>query len=175
MRKKPPPVTQNRVRDAEIAIEGLVWMDKASAYQTWLAQGNVGTPADFLNSLIGQAGADGISITAVNTPSRTFNANFTPHATRPVLCMYSVQIEAAAIVGTDQAGTVELRSDTNATPTTVRASVMNDMSITLGIGIGVTNKERSILMYLVPANHNVRLVTSGSAAMSLVHQTEVVL
>lgn len=235
MRRKPP----DRMRNAEIAIEGLVWMDQSSAYQTWLNQGNAGTLADFLDSLkgdkgddgdvgpqgiqgstgatgqtgsqgiqgatgsagptgsagatgttgstgatgsvgatgsTGATGADGLpNITSVTTSTRTFNTNFTPHATRPTYVTYSIQIEAAAIVGTSQVGTVELRSDTNATPTTVRASVMNDMSIALGLGIGVTGKERFVLSYLVPPNHNVRLVSSGGATITLVHQTEVVL
>lgn len=55
MRRKPP----DRMRNAEVAIEGLVWTEKQSAYQTWLQAGNTGTQQDFLASLKGEKGDKG--------------------------------------------------------------------------------------------------------------------
>jgi hypothetical protein len=120
----------------------------------------------------GATGADGTMSVTLTTPSRALNSTFTPHATRPTLCMYTIEITAVASLTSGDAGTVELRSDTNSPPTTVRSSCKSDYNITLGLSIGWTHVGRYELTYICPANHNVRLVSSGTATMTIVNQTE---
>lgn len=108
-----------------------------------------------------------------STPSRTLNNNFTPSASDAVWVTYTIEITCTATLSGGQTGTVELRSDTNATPTTARSSISNSNSISLAIAITSSNTQRASVSYLVPANHNVRLVSSGTATISIVHQSEV--
>lgn len=112
------------------------------------------------------------TITA-STPSRSLNANFQPSATKATWVSYSISISCAMTLGGGQTSTVELRSDTSATPTTVRATAANGNSGTLIVGVAITNAQTLPLSHLVPAGHNVRLVSSGSCTVSLVSQTEV--
>jgi len=44
----------------EIGVNGTNGVDGDSAYEIWISQGNVGTEQDFLDSLAGDPGADGI-------------------------------------------------------------------------------------------------------------------
>jgi hypothetical protein len=123
----------------------------------------------------GATGATGTMDVTSTTPSRTLNSTFTPHTTRPVLCSYTIEITAVASLVSGQSGTVELRSDTSSPPTTVRASCKSDYSITLGVSIGWNHVGRHVLTYLCPAGHNVRLVSSGTATITLVNQSECIL
>lgn len=67
-------------------------------------------------------------------------------------------------------GSVELRSDTNATPTTIRATAAHNISAT---GLGFTSETETPICYIVPVNHNVRLVSAGTATISITQQSEV--
>ena len=71
-----------------------------------------------------------------------------------------------------EVGTVELRSDTSSPPTTVRCSAQNNFSVSGVLGVTGTSTVRSVLVYVVPPGHNVRLVTSGTATFTLANQTE---
>jgi|SRR5882672_9046137 len=110
----------------------------------------------------------------VNTPARTLNTNFTPDTGRPVFCIYSVEINS----GDSEDGLVELRSDTAATPTTVRSSGRNQFNVTGILGVGGNSITTAQLSYLVPPGHNVRLVTTnttGTPTFTLKDQTEITL
>lgn len=120
----------------------------------------------------GNTGADGTVSVTPTAPERSLNSTFTPHATRPTLCIYTIEITAVASLISGQSGTVELRSDTSTPPTTVRASCKSDYSITLGVSIGWNHIGRYVLTYICPAGHNIRLVSSGTATISIAHQTE---
>lgn len=112
------------------------------------------------------------------TTSRTFNTDFTPSATRPTLVIYSVEIGCTTTLLSGDDGVIELRSDTAGTPTTVRCSVRNRLFQSLGVTVGTNSVVRDLLVYLVPAGHNVRLATVTLVAapvFTLVHQTEIVL
>lgn len=109
------------------------------------------------------------------TPSRSLNTNFTPSATNAVWVFYTISISCTITLAVGQTGSVELRSDTNATPTTVRSKVSNTNSGLLTLGLNLVNAQESILSYLVPPGHNVRLVSSGGATISLTNQNEVAL
>ena len=123
----------------------------------------------------GDTGAPGTVSVAASTPTRVLNTTFAPNSTRPVLVIYTVEISCTATLLGGQAGTVELRSDMAATPTTVRSSVSNANTVSLAIALTAVNTQRGVLTYLVPPGHNVRLVVSGSATITLVNQTEVTL
>lgn len=110
------------------------------------------------------------------TPSastRALNTNFTPSATQATFVTYTISITCAATLAGGQTGTVELRSDTSTTPTTVRSTVSNTNSVALAVAITVTNTQVASVSYLVPPGHNVRLVSSGTATVSIVAQSEV--
>lgn len=131
------------------------------------AQGPQGVQGD-----TGPTGPDGTISVTPTVSARALNTNFTPHATRPTWCTYTTEITAVASLVSGQASVVELRSDTNTTPTTVRASCRSDVNITLGLSIGWNHVTRHTLSYTVPAGHKVRLVSSGTATITISHQTE---
>lgn len=115
-----------------------------------------------------------LSVVNPTTPARTLNTNFTPNANRPVFACYTVQISCTLTVTGTCSSTVDLRSDVNATPVTVRGQAA--VTVTLGVGVTVTqtNGVTQTLCYMVPTGHNVRLVTSssGTATATLVQQVE---
>lgn len=112
------------------------------------------------------------------SPARALNTNFTPHATRPTLCIYSVEIGGQTTLLSGDDGVIDLRSDTAVTPTTVRCSVRNRIFQTLGVTVGTQSIVRGTLTYLVPAGHNVRLVSTvlvAAPSFTLVSSTEITL
>lgn len=123
------------------------------------AQGSAGTPANLSY--------------APSTPSRTLNTTFTPDATKAVFVVYTIQIVCTATLIGGQTGAVQLLSDTASTPTTVRDTIANSNSVSLAIAVTVVNSQTASLHYLVPPNHNVKLVSSGTATISIISQSEV--
>lgn len=95
----------------------------------------------------------------VTNPIRAFNTTFQPSATRPTLCCYSVRIAADISIGGAESGRVELVSDALTTPTTVQARMAHGLTGTVVVGVAITSITESVLSYLVPASHNVRLNT----------------
>lgn len=96
-----------------------------------------------------------------STPARTLSSNFTPSASDAVNVCYTVRINCTiGLVSPNCEGSVELRSDTNATPTTNRGRA--DMTVGGGLVLGLTlsDSQESQICYIVPPNHNVRLVTT---------------
>lgn len=114
----------------------------------------------------------------VSTPTRTLNSNFTPNATKAVLCIYSVktQVTNPLLVGTSTA-TVQLLSDTATTPTTERARAEASSGVGITVTVALTTSNTATLTYLCPAGHKVRLAstTSGTGSVSIVSQTEIAL
>lgn len=107
------------------------------------------------------------------TPNRALNTNFTPSSTSAVMVIYSITITSVAAVASGQTGSVELLSDINPVPVTVRCSVSNTNSITLGVGIGISNSQRGQVAYLVPPGHSVRLSSTGTSTISITNQLEI--
>lgn len=126
----------------------------------------------------GPQGPAGFSTITPSTPTRTIGTAFQPSATNAVLCIYSIQIACTASLTGGQAGQVQLLSDANNPPTTVRATIANQNTSTLTIGLTVINNQTATLSYLVPAGHYVKLVstnTTGTPTYTMVSQTEEVL
>jgi hypothetical protein len=110
------------------------------------------------------------------TPSRALNTTFQPHATKQVLCLYGVQITCTASLTGGQNGRVRLLSDAASPPTTIRAEVQNNNSVSLAIALTAVNGQTGLLAYLCPAGHNVRLETAnvvGTPSFTLISQTEI--
>lgn len=119
-----------------------------------------------------------LSAGSITTPSRTLNSNFTPSTTRPVLGIYTVRISSPINVSTGNDGTCELRSDTNATPTTLICSTRNGNTGTVVVGVAITSTTEATLVHLFPPGHNGRLVTinnTGTPTFTLVRSVEIVL
>lgn len=113
----------------------------------------------------------------VRTPSRTLNsAGFQPNPLRPCLVSYSVRIQSALSVAGGQAGLVQLLSDENSTPTTVRAEVRGSQTGTVSAGLAINDDSGAALEYMVPAGHYVKIIDSGitgSPTFTIAQQTEI--
>lgn len=108
-------------------------------------------------------------------PARTLNSTFLLSPQNPTFVSYTILMTATAAVGGGQSGSVELRSDPIGVPTplTPRARVSSSFTITLGIGIGFSNSQEMNLSWLVPPGYNIRLVSAGTALMSISQQSEI--
>lgn len=129
----------------------------------------------------GSAGADGaqgpagLGTVTPSTPSRSIGTAFQPSATKAILCAYSIKITCTATIGNGADGKVELFSDASNPPTTLRATIQNANTITLAVTLQSINAQTSVLTYLVPAGHYVKLVstqTTGSPTFAIISQTE---
>lgn len=125
----------------------------------------------------GSQGPAGFSGITVNTPSRSLNSDFQPSSTLPTMVFYTVELICTANLSGGETATVELRSDSASTPTTVRTTVRNANSVSLAIALTLVNTHVGVLSYIVPAGHNVRLVSSatGSPTITLLSSVEVAL
>lgn len=137
------------------------------------ATGSAGT-----TGATGSQGPAGFSTVTPSTPTRAIGTVFQPSATNAVLGMYSIQISCTASLTGGQAGQVQLLSDASNPPTTVRATIANQNTSGLTIGLTVVNNQTTTLPYLVPIGHYVKLVstnTTGTPSYTMVSQTEEVL
>lgn len=150
---------------APVAItSGVVSMPAATSSQSgYLTSGNWTT----FNAKLGSA-----TYTRTQT-TRALNTNFTPSATSAVFACYSVDFTCSLSLAGTCTGTVELRSDSNATPTTVIGTAGNKLTLGLGIVVATTVGGAVQLCGLIRPNDNARLVSSGSASPSIVSQSEV--
>lgn len=124
--------------------------------------------------LTGLQGDPGVPTSMSSTvPARAFNTNFTPNGSKGTWLCYTVSISSNLTLTGGQTGSVSLLSDLSSTPTTERARISNGNSGTLVIGIAITNLQVGTICYLCPPGHNVRLVNTGTATVSIVAQNEV--
>ncbi len=124
---------------------------------------------------VGPQGPPGVTTVSPTAPARTIgSAPFRPNETKPTLCSYTVSIQCGVTVIGSIAGRVDLLSDANPNPTTVRCSVANTNGVILGVGVNITNTQVAPLTYLVPAGHYVKLVqtVSGTPVIQLLMSTE---
>lgn len=175
-RSVPPRIkTPDETNRAHKRIDDLQLMVQAGPQGPVGPQGDPGPQG--IQGDPGATGATGLpDITSVTSaPGRALDTNFTPHATRPTQVQYTIRIACSVSLGGSQTGTVELRSDTSTPPATIRDRVSLTHGLGLGVGVNSNVSTDSVLSYLVPPAHNVRLVSSGAATITLVDQTEVVL
>ena len=104
--------------------------------------------------------------------SRTLNSSFMPHATRPVLCTYVIEISVSSTLVLTEDGYVSLLSDSSSDPVTERSRAGNGYASTV---IAATSIVRCELTHLVQAGNYVKLVTNGSGNFSIVAQNEIIL
>lgn len=122
--------------------------------------------------IIGIQGPSGVVSFTDTTMARTLNTTFMPSAKYAVQCAYTISIACSLSLSGGQTGSVELRCDSNATPTTLRNRVSNTSSGTLTIGLNLVNTQEVTLTCLVCPGYNVRLVSSGTATISITAQAE---
>lgn len=116
-----------------------------------------------------------VTYTALSA-SRSFNANFTPSSTLVTDVCYSVKIACSISLGGACEGTVDLRSDTNATPTTSIGQANMALGGTLLVGLVVSNSQITQVCGRILPGNNVRIVTttvSGSPTFTLVGSREI--
>lgn len=133
-------------------------------------------------NLVGPTGATGspgpagaISSITPNTPSRSLGTAFQPSSTNHVRVCYTVaQSVTNPLLAGSSVAQVQLLSDTNNPPTTIRCRARMASSVGVAVAISITQEQSIPLEYLVPAGHYVRLVatTSGTASNSISDQVE---
>lgn len=140
------------------------------------AKGDTGaTGATGPQGPIGETGPAGLGTVTPSTPTRVMGTAFRPSTTKATLCTYSVQVSAATpLLAGSATATVELISDANATPTTVRARASVGQQVGISVSVAITDSNVIPLSYIVPAGHYVLLksTTTGTASTSIVAQTE---
>lgn len=119
------------------------------------------------NSKIGS-----VSYSASN-PTRTLNSNFQPSASNVVDACYTISFACSISLGGTCTGTVELRTDSAATPTTYAGKTEMSIGGTLVIGLTLSNGQKGQVCAKVLPGHNVRLVSSGTATMAVDGSREV--
>lgn len=154
-------------------------------YGYWLRKkkGPAGSQGDLGNAgpqgpigPLGPVGPAGLpTITSVSTPTRALNTPFQPHATKTTWVSYTIRTSCTVSLGGSVTGTVQLRSDASATPTTQRASTGLTHSLGLGVGVASTVTVDQQISYIVPPAHYVNLVSSGAGTITVLQQTETVL
>jgi len=159
-----------------VGVQQLANVAKGSGTGQWQ---DIVTPDPVLADMAAAVTAGGSSFLAsaysASQPSRSLNANFQPSATRPTLCVYTGTWQGSLSVTGSQTGTVELRSDSAATPTTARTSVVPAVNLALGLTVGSTINLPWVLAYSCIAGHNVRLVTSGTGTFVITSSCEIVM
>lgn len=109
---------------------------------------------------------------SVSNPSRALNTNFTPSATNVVWGVYTISFSCSISLTAGQASTVELRADTNVTPTTNRGTSATGNTGTLTIGLALVNSNTLQLSAFFPPAWNGRLVSTGTCTVTSVLATE---
>ena len=110
-----------------------------------------------------------------SAPSRSFNSAFQPSSTRPALCIYAVSIAPTITLSGGQTGTVSLQTSTTSGGTyTELMPITNGNTGALTIGLSLTNTNVFALLAFVPAGNYVKLVTSGTATMSIIKAQEII-
>jgi hypothetical protein len=117
-----------------------------------------------LHSLFTSLSAGFIQLQVVSpSPARALDVVFQPSATRPTLCIYSVDITCTLAGGSGAAGAIQLLSDSVNPPTTIRCEFFLDTGGNIGAGEQVTNIVEGILAYLVPQGDFVSLTSVSQA------------
>lgn len=147
------------------------------------AQGPIGntgstgaTGATGSTGAAGTNGTNGTTPTITFTPSvptRSLNTTFTPNATYGTWLFYSINVTCSLTLAGTITGQVQLLSDTATTPTTVRSTIGNTLTLALGVVVATTVGGPQMLCYFCPSGHNVKLVSSGTATISITSQSEV--
>ncbi len=123
----------------------------------------------------GVTGPAGLGTITPSTPTRVLGTAFQPSATKAVRVAYTVRTRVTnpLLAGTSRAE-VKLLSDAANPPTTERARAAADSGVGLAVAIALTTSNETLLAYIVPPGHYVRLVStvSGTGSTAIVAQVE---
>lgn len=161
------------IQDYQGTILGTLTLPDTTSEATWIAR-----LASYAVSPATTAAQNAAGIAAQFTeftPTRTLNTVFQIDPTRAAFVYYTIKISCTATLTGGQTGTVQLVSDAVNPPTTIRGSETNTNSISLAIAITSLNEQTAVLSYMVPAGNYVKLVTSGTATITLVNQAEILI
>lgn len=98
--------------------------------------------------------------------ARALDADFTPHATKHTLCMYTIELTC----DDGEEASVELRTDAATPPVTPRASARFK-----NVACGAVSVVRQQLTCVVQPGQKVRLVKAGAGDAAIAHQTEMII
>lgn len=184
---RPRRLGTSRLRRGKMSRSPSTYVAPATAIPQTPGTGTVGTSLKYAREdhihpaqsvTVGPQGPAGFGTVTPSTPTRTIGTAFQPSATNAVLCIYSIQIACTASLTGGQTGTVQLLSDASNPPTTVRATIGNQNTSTLTIGLTIVNNQTATLSYLVPIGQYVKLVSAnvtGTPTFTMIAQTEEVL
>lgn len=124
---------------------------------------NSGTSSAAVFNFTIPAGAAGLGTVTPSTPARVLGTAFQPNTAKACLVSYTLKTQVAnpIVIGTS-VSTIQLLSDSAATPTTERGRVEATSGVAISVNIVLTTSNTATLTYMVPAGHYVRLVASGS-------------
>lgn len=133
----------------------------------------------FVQAVGGQWVVNGpdLNFPQITSPVRALNTDFTPHATRPVLGLYTVAIQGQTSLLAGDEGRIELRSDLGA-PATPRVSFRNRTGQALGVTVGTVVVQEGVVMFLFPPGWSGRLHTvtlEAAPVYSIIRSTEIIL
>lgn len=112
------------------------------------------------------------------TPARVLGTAFQPSATKAVWVTYAVRTQVTnPLLAGSSTSVVTLLSDAANPPTTERGRGAAESSVALAVAVAITTANTTIVGWLVPAGHYVRLVASGTGthAESIISQAEAVI
>lgn len=106
----------------------------------------------------------------VSAQSRALNSDFTISSTRNAIAFYTIELSVSqAITGTD---TVAVDMFLNSISV---GRVKKILTVTLGLGIAITNTDQKLLIGFVPAGSTVNLTSSGTGTATLNDSLELLL
>lgn len=94
--------------------------------------------------------------------TRALNTPFTPHATRPTLGVYSVDIAATLSLSGGQSGTVFLETSPTGSAWTTQAEFTNGNAGALTVGLNITQTNTAVLTCTIPPGYQARLRTANN-------------
>lgn len=117
-----------------------------------------------------QAAAVVINPITWSQPSRSLDTDFVIDSGRDALVFYTVELTATGLIS----GTVFSQVTLNAQALPL-ATVKNLLTVTLGLGVLITQTQQKVLIGLVPAGQTVNLASSGTGTATLANVLEVLL
>lgn len=106
--------------------------------------------------------------TCWSQPSRSLNTDFTVHDTKNAWVFYTLELTVTGLItGTDNIA-VSLFTDG-----LVTTMVKKLLTVTLALGVMITQTQQVILSAFVPAGKSINLTTSGTGIATLVNVLEV--
>lgn len=105
-----------------------------------------------------------------NIQNRSLDSNFVVSGSRDALVFYTIELTASRVLTGSETAQVDLICAGN-----IIGTVKNLLTVTLALGVGITNTHQKILMGFVPMGSTINLASSGTGTSTLIQSLEVLL